>query len=264
MKHDKGLLKADKLAHFREWLIASGFEVRDGKGEFQCLQVKTSATCWAVVGRNTVGALSTHPELRALITRFNSANGRETYSEFKGEKAFKNFHRSLCERFGAPHDPVDWWRDLTSLEEYIAALVKRAEAADRQPSGQFLEDLRDDFAMHAMQAVITATVVEQDGGYDSSNVNGAASLAYWQADAMLEARKVRSTPAPARAPRKSDNWSSDWKANGFNGCMSQASKALRYLANNDRPSGGESSFNFEHLIQLADELELTKSELLAP
>ncbi|WP_411835647.1 hypothetical protein ACLBNB_19935 [Pseudomonas chlororaphis subsp. aurantiaca] len=34
---------------------------------------------------------------------------------------FKNFHRSLCERFGYYHDDIDWQRDQASLEEHIAA-----------------------------------------------------------------------------------------------------------------------------------------------
>lgn len=34
---------------------------------------------------------------------------------------FKNFHRSLCARFGYTHDEQFWWRDLISLEEHIAA-----------------------------------------------------------------------------------------------------------------------------------------------
>jgi len=34
---------------------------------------------------------------------------------------FKNFHRSLCERFGYYHDDIDWQRDQVSLEEHIAA-----------------------------------------------------------------------------------------------------------------------------------------------
>lgn len=33
---------------------------------------------------------------------------------------FKAFHRSLCARFGYTHDEVYWWRELVSLEEYIA------------------------------------------------------------------------------------------------------------------------------------------------
>jgi hypothetical protein len=35
--------------------------------------------------------------------------------------AFKNFHRSLCDRFGYEHDEVNWRRDLLSLEEWIAS-----------------------------------------------------------------------------------------------------------------------------------------------
>lgn len=202
MKHDKGLLKADKLAAFREWLVAAGFEVRDGKGAFQCLQVKTSATCWAVVGRNTVGTLSTHPELRTLINRFNAGPAtpvkqQAAANHHTNEAAFKNFHRCLCERFGAQHDPVDWWRDLTSLEEYIAALVKTAEAADRQPSGQFLEDLRDDFAMAALTGLLAKDQVLRLAGNGGGGAIGtttpelAARDAYRFADAMLETRKVR-------------------------------------------------------------------------
>lgn len=38
---------------------------------------------------------------------------------------FKNFHRSLCERFGYRHDEVDWKRDLCSLEEHIAYREKQ-------------------------------------------------------------------------------------------------------------------------------------------
>jgi len=36
---------------------------------------------------------------------------------------FENFHRSLCERFGYMHDPVDWKRDQVSLIEHIASLI---------------------------------------------------------------------------------------------------------------------------------------------
>lgn len=41
-----------------------------------------------------------------------------------------------------------------------------------------------------------------------------------------------------------------------NGCDKTVPAALRYLAENDRPSGGESSFNTAHLYQLAREIEL--------
>lgn len=42
---------------------------------------------------------------------------------------FKNFHRSLCERFGYMHDERDWKRDQVSLEEYIAARIAPAPSA---------------------------------------------------------------------------------------------------------------------------------------
>lgn len=204
MKHDKGLLKADKLAAFREWLVAAGFEVRDGKGEFQCLQVKTSPTCWAVVGRNTAGVLSTHPELRTLINRFNSGSAKQRFSDVKGEKAFKNFHGQLCERFGFQHDPVDWWRDQVSLEEHIAQLVKHPAPAlenateEQAQAGhqQFLEDLRDDFAMHALQGLLSNPHFLQphpDTGRSIGPKTPELALrdAYRFADAAMEARKVQ-------------------------------------------------------------------------
>jgi hypothetical protein len=41
----------------------------------------------------------------------------------------------------------------------------------------------------------------------------------------------------------------------FNGCDSSAIEALRYLASNPRPAGGQHHFNAEHLLQIANELE---------
>lgn len=47
----------------------------------------------------------------------------------RSEAAFKNFHRSLCERFGYVHDPIDWKRDQVSLEEHIAAFMAQKPVA---------------------------------------------------------------------------------------------------------------------------------------
>ncbi|MBG2703596.1 hypothetical protein F1516_30755, partial [Klebsiella michiganensis] len=47
-----------------------------------------------------------------------------------------------------------------------------------------------------------------------------------------------------------------------NGCDKSAPAALRYLAENERPSGGSSKFNTEHLYQLAREIELMAEESL--
>ncbi|KAF0844369.1 hypothetical protein FNL37_1813 [Methylovorus glucosotrophus] len=40
-----------------------------------------------------------------------------------------------------------------------------------------------------------------------------------------------------------------------NGCDETVPQALRYLAEHERPAGGNDSFNSEHLHQLADEIE---------
>jgi hypothetical protein len=42
---------------------------------------------------------------------------------------------------------------------------------------------------------------------------------------------------------------------GDNECLDSAVRALRYLANNSRPPGGQSLYNTEHLLQIADEVE---------
>ncbi|MHC9085386.1 hypothetical protein ACYX7E_10145 [Luteimonas sp. RIT-PG2_3] len=44
-------------------------------------------------------------------------------------------------------------------------------------------------------------------------------------------------------------------ARWLNGCDKTVPEALRFLARNDRPTGGEQRFNFEHLMQLAAEIE---------
>lgn len=50
----------------------------------------------------------------------------------------------------------------------------------------------------------------------------------------------------------------------WNGCDSSVPAALRFLANNERPIGGESRFNAEHLYQLAGEIErMAKTRLYA-
>lgn len=53
---------------------------------------------------------------------------------------FKNFHRSLCARFGYTHDEVHWRRDLVSLEEHIAKKIRAssAPANHRAPTDEYL------------------------------------------------------------------------------------------------------------------------------
>jgi len=54
----------------------------------------------------------------------------------QAEANFKNFHRSLCERFGYFHDEIDWQRDLVSLEEHIATQFSHVNAENAALRGQ--------------------------------------------------------------------------------------------------------------------------------
>jgi len=60
-----------------------------------------------------------------------------------------------------------------------------------------------------------------------------------------------------------DTWPNDWKLNGFNHAITQAQKALRYLADKDRPSGGEQFPNSASCHMIADELEKTRQRYAA-
>jgi hypothetical protein len=254
--YDRNLLKLAQVKDFRTWLRAVGIEHRDGKGEFQLLQVRTAPDCWAAINRNAQNIVSTHPQLKSLIHGFLKCDSEAVATcnpSFKGEKAFQNFHRRLCERFGMEHDPVDWWRDQASLEEHIASLIAKPAPA---PTSQFLDDLRDDFAMRILPGMMVNNPFEKP-------LLDLTIEAYAVADLALFARGYAKCEAQ-RTPKKSDKWHADWKANGFNHCMTQAAKALRHLANNERPSGGQSDFNSEHLMMIASELEVTQRELLTP
>lgn len=62
---------------------------------------------------------------------------------------FKNFHRSLCARFGYTHDEQFWWRDLVSLEEHIAINVSPRAADAPSESSELRQALLD--VRHAIQ-----------------------------------------------------------------------------------------------------------------
>ena len=73
--------------------------------------------------------------------------------------SFKNFHRSLCARFGYTHDEKDWFRDQVSLEEHVAGQIDQLkaenEALRKAVAGKVVcdldlfEDLRDSAASEA-------------------------------------------------------------------------------------------------------------------
>ena len=49
-----------------------------------------------------------------------------------------------------------------------------------------------------------------------------------------------------------------------NGCENTAPAALRFLAEHERPAGGQQDYNSEHLYQIADEIEATHRDAQPP
>lgn len=155
MAYDSNLLKLAEVTAFRSMLERRGVECRDGKGEFQVLQVRTSPQCWAVVNRNAQDIVTTHPDLAPYIKAFRVNN---------------EFINKMPDR--KPIKPAPAQRDT------------------------FLEDLRDDFAMHALQGLLSNPHFLQphpDTGRSLGPKTPDLALrdAYRFADAAMEARKVR-------------------------------------------------------------------------
>ncbi|MBG6289485.1 hypothetical protein I5I61_18685 [Pseudomonas nitroreducens] len=137
--HDRNMLTKQQISQFKVWLDKNGITWREGKGEFELIQVKLSRG-WLAIFTNASGVVTTPVQFREMIAAFKK---------------------------GQPYGG-------------------HVKVSQGEPSA-FLEDLRDDFAMRAMVAMI--------GHYSA---NGAESIcqqyaeiageAYRVADAMLAAR----------------------------------------------------------------------------
>lgn len=198
MAHDRNRFKHDQMAPLRAFLSSSGIEYRDGKGANQLLQINVPGAGWQALCVSGAGVVTSPPALRQIATGFQvwlkSVNTVPAdHAPYKGEKAFKKFHQTLCERFGFEHDQAEWWRDQHALAEHIASLIAKPAP---EPTSQFLDDLRDDFAMHALKGLLSNPHFLQPHP-DTGRAIGpktpelAARDAYRFADAMMEAKKVR-------------------------------------------------------------------------
>lgn len=105
-------------------------------------------------------------------------------------REFKNFHRSLCERFGYTHDKRDWKRDQVSLEEHIAAL-------SRQPAGEGLTKAADFIDAKAQAYLDENASNEPDTGAVAFRY-GEAGRDYYNTLVEL-AEEVRALSAPVAA-----------------------------------------------------------------
>lgn len=83
----------------------------------------------------------------------------EKYRHMQLWAEYRNFHRSLCARFGYGHDEIHFRRDLVSLEEAIAAKVAAPAAGDARDAARLdwlekkvvskgMHGLSFDFARH--------------------------------------------------------------------------------------------------------------------
>lgn len=107
---------------------------------------------------------------------------RAAPQEVGDSHAFKNFHRSLCARFGYTHDENDWRRDLASLEEHIARMAAHPSACELGAVREALEAAARSLRTIAEQAGKT------EGLDDMMNVRGYANSRANVAELALQHR----------------------------------------------------------------------------
>lgn len=158
MAHDRNMITPGDIARLCIWLTENGIDWRGPKGDYQLLQIKVKDGYGAIC-TNSKGVVSSPPSVRELLRDFS---------------------------MGKPC--------TVQSSKYSAIGGSQAAIAN----DEFLSDLRDDFAMRAAQGMLA----NPGGPIQSSSVCGwtlvncdfanVAQQAYEFADAMLEARKVRS------------------------------------------------------------------------
>ncbi len=157
MAHDRNMITPGDIARLCIWLTANGIDWRGPKGDYQLLQIKVKDGYGAIC-TNSKGVVSSPPSVRELLRDFS---------------------------MGKP---------CTAQSSKDSAIGGRQAAI---ANDEFLSDLRDDFAMRAAQGMLANSggpIQSSDRcGWELVNCNFAdvAQQAYAFADAMLEARKVR-------------------------------------------------------------------------
>ncbi len=120
------------------------------------------------------------------ILRILAAPNTERAGVRDDTHAFKNFHRSLCARFGYTHDEIDWRRDLVSLEEHIAMLTSAPRAGvvvlPKVVAYEYLHDVT------GRTALVEAHQVEC--GWEKNNPQYSQCGAYLGRAAVIKALQV--------------------------------------------------------------------------
>lgn len=143
-QHDRMLLNKHDIERFKAWLNDNRQTWREGKGDYQLLQVKIGKG-WGAICTDAKSVITTPPALRAMIQHFQA---------------------------GKPYQ--------------VKAAAKPIE------DQQYLNDLRDDFAMYALQGMLAYPGCEMRGSHHNNNTPaGVSAMAYDYADAMLAERAKR-------------------------------------------------------------------------
>lgn len=70
-QHDRCMLNKHDIERFKTWLTENRITWREGKGDFQILQVK-QAKGWGAICTDAKGVITTPPALRAMIQHFQA------------------------------------------------------------------------------------------------------------------------------------------------------------------------------------------------
>ncbi|ARV77152.1 hypothetical protein SKUL_53 [Pseudomonas phage Skulduggery] len=148
MKDDKNLLQFAHLSAFKDFLLAQGAKVREGKGDYQAYQVRlVSAQGWLAVCFSMKQDVSTPVALRGLIADFNAGG------------AIQRESRTI---------------------ELKAPVIAAGESAE-----QYAADLRDDVALRLFVCALGS--LKDDLASDDTVVKAVARRAFRNADIFLKA-----------------------------------------------------------------------------
>lgn len=138
MTHSKSKLNTNEIPAFRKFLEARGFKCRDGKGDWQALQVQNiTDRGWKAFCFNTKGVVTSPVELDALIQVFKAPVDPAPAVEVVDRAAshdsdlLDDFAISALQGLLSSQDRYE--ADSISAASYRIARAMMAERAKHQP-----------------------------------------------------------------------------------------------------------------------------------
>jgi hypothetical protein len=136
--HDLKMITMPQVARFKAWLDANGITWRDGKGDYQVMQVKL-AKGWGAICRDKNMVLSTPPGIREMLKMFKAGKPMPTAAK------------------PAPTESAEYLQDLWD-DVALAALPTFLQLAQTEiwNQGMGLTGPTDDAALAAKAAACAA------------------------------------------------------------------------------------------------------------